>query len=253
MEYGSITVSNRETVGGIERATSQSSHITEWYFYQHEQTKLEALNVFIEAAKTALKDNPKKLKYILDRKILEILDVTEDDLADVDIGVAVTNSKKSQEYKQMLQQSAQAFMQNGGEFSFIFDILNSNSMAEKRRMIEEYENDKREQASEAQAAESKNIESQLQAEAVEKEKDRAVTKYVADKQAEVDLRLGEMKALIDSGKLKIDSSTSLESMKLEIMRLQEEIEQNDAENKLSSRDLDIKEKAAKNKPAAVTN
>ena len=245
-------VSNRETVGGIERATSQSSHITEWYFYTHEKTKIEALNVFIEAAKTALKDNPKKLKYVLDKDILEILDITEDDLAGVDLGVKVTNSKKSQEYKQMLNQAAFAFMQNGGEFSFIFDILNSNSMAEKRRMIEEYENDKREELNEQRQFESKNAQDILKAEALEKEKDRLANQAVEDARNAVKVKLKELDVLMAAGELKLNATNSLTEMQQKIKEFQETMEQNDAENKLKKEELRIKEKAVDKKTTAVS-
>lgn len=46
-------VSNRETVGGVERATLQSSHITEWLFVIHDDVKKRALECFLETAKIA--------------------------------------------------------------------------------------------------------------------------------------------------------------------------------------------------------
>jgi hypothetical protein len=53
-------ISNRETVGGVERATLQSSHITEWLFVQHEDVKKRVLECFLETAKIALKGRSKK-------------------------------------------------------------------------------------------------------------------------------------------------------------------------------------------------
>ena len=46
-------ISNRETVGGVERATLQSSHITEWLFGVHDDVKRRALECFLETAKIA--------------------------------------------------------------------------------------------------------------------------------------------------------------------------------------------------------
>lgn len=40
-------ISNRETVGGVERATLQSSHITEWLFTLHDDVKEENLECFL--------------------------------------------------------------------------------------------------------------------------------------------------------------------------------------------------------------
>ncbi len=244
-------VSNRETVGGIERATSQSSHITEWYFYQHEQTKLEALNIFIEAAKTALKDNPRKLRYTLDSKILEILDVTEEDLANIDLGVTVTNSKKAQEYKNLLQQASHAFMQNGGEFSFIFDILNSNSMAEKRKLIEEYENEKKEQVQEQREAEQNIAKNQIAKEEKTEAEDRAMEKYKIDTEAMVKIKLKEMDALIANGQLTLDKDQSLEDMKLNLLNFQRELDKDYSDNKFKKEEIDIKKQEVKIKEKAL--
>ena len=58
-------ISNRETVGGVERATLQSSHITEWLFIQHDNLRKRVLECFIETAKIALKGRSKKFQYIL--------------------------------------------------------------------------------------------------------------------------------------------------------------------------------------------
>lgn len=54
-------ISNRETVGGVERSTLQSSHITEWLFQIHDDVKRRALECFLETAKIAIKG--KSLKF----------------------------------------------------------------------------------------------------------------------------------------------------------------------------------------------
>lgn len=235
-------ISNRETVGGIERATSQSSHITEWYFYTHEECKLDVLNILIEAEKSALKDNPRKLKYLLDKKVLEVLTVTEDDLADVDLGVFVTNSREAKEYKRLLEQSAHAFMQNGGEFSFVFDIITSPSMAEKRRLIEEYESQKRSDAQQAQQAQQEAFQ-QEQARKQQFEQSKLdLEKYKIDTEAAIKMKLKEYDAMIAEGKVAVDRERTLEEIKMDILKLQEEIDKNNDEFALRSRELDIKEK-----------
>lgn len=58
-------VANRETVGGVERATLQSSHITEYLFLIHDDVKKRALEAFLETAKIALKGRSKKFQYLL--------------------------------------------------------------------------------------------------------------------------------------------------------------------------------------------
>lgn len=58
-------IANRETVGGVERATLQSSHITEYLFLIHDDVKKRALEAFLETAKIALKGRSKKFQYLL--------------------------------------------------------------------------------------------------------------------------------------------------------------------------------------------
>lgn len=130
-------ISNRETVGGVERAVNQSSHVTEYWFMIHEEVKLRALTAFLEAAKYALKGTGnKKAQYILDDQTVKMLEVDADIFCDADYGVVVSNTSKTIELEQMMKQQAQALLQNGGSLSTIMDIYLSPSLSDMRRKIE---------------------------------------------------------------------------------------------------------------------
>jgi hypothetical protein len=58
-------ISNRETVGGVERATLQSSHITEWLFIIHDDVKRRVLECFLETAKISLEGRIKKFQSLM--------------------------------------------------------------------------------------------------------------------------------------------------------------------------------------------
>src|SRR5690606_35741692 len=58
-------ISSNETVGGVERAVVQSSHITEPIFYKHNEVKKHVLTHLIKTAKVVYPNN-KKINYILD-------------------------------------------------------------------------------------------------------------------------------------------------------------------------------------------
>ena len=77
-------ISNRETVGGVERATLQSSHITEWLFTIHDDVKRRALECFLETAKAALKGRSKKFQYILSDSSMQIVNIEGDEFAEAD-------------------------------------------------------------------------------------------------------------------------------------------------------------------------
>lgn len=163
-------ISNRETVGGVERATLQSSHITEWLFQTHEDVKRRALECFLETAKIALKGRSKKFQYILSDGSMKIMDIDGDEFADSDYGLVVDNSNAVQELQQKLDMLAQAALQNQTlNFSTVMKLYNSSSLAEKQRMVEKNELEMIQRQQEAQQQQSQLQQQQIEAEAQAKE------------------------------------------------------------------------------------
>lgn len=133
-------IANRETVGGVERATLQSSHITEWLFTIHEDVKKRALECFLETAKIALKGRKEKFQNILADGSTKIIEIDGDEFAEADYGLVVDNSPATQTLNQKLEMLAQAALQNQAlSFSSIMKLYSSASMIEKQRMIEREE------------------------------------------------------------------------------------------------------------------
>lgn len=160
-------VSNRETVGGVERATLQSSHITEWLFIQHDDLKRRVLECFLETAKIALKGRSKKFQYILSDNSLRVMDIDGDEFAEADYGLVVDNSQGIQELSQKLDLLAQAALQNQTlSFSTIMKLYSSSSLAEKQRLVEKDEQAIQERNAQAQQQqlESKQQIAQIEAE-----------------------------------------------------------------------------------------
>lgn len=156
-------ISNRETVGGVERATLQSSHITEWVFTIHEDVKRRALECFLETAKAALKGRSKKFEYILPDFSKQMITIDGDDFAEADYGLVVDNSDGMQKLQSQLETLAQAALQNQTlSFSTIMKIYGSCSLAEKQRMIENDERRMREQVQQAQQQELQAQQQQAQ-------------------------------------------------------------------------------------------
>ena len=144
-------ISNRETVGGVERATLQSSHITEWLFVIHDGVKKRAIECFLETAKIALKGRKKKFSYILSDGTNMIVDIDGDEFAEADYGLVVDNSRGTQELSQKLDTLAQAALQNKIlSFSTIMKLYGSSSLAEKQRLVERDEQLMQERSSQAQ-------------------------------------------------------------------------------------------------------
>lgn len=164
-------ISNRETVGGVERATLQSSHITEWLFVQHDDVKKRVLECFLETAKIALKGRSKKFQYILSDNSIRIMEIDGDEFADADYGLVVDNSQGIQELSQKLDVLAQAALQNQTlSFSTIMKLYSSNSLAEKQRLVEKDEQAIQERNAQAQ---QQQLESQQQVAQIEAEQRQA--------------------------------------------------------------------------------
>lgn len=130
-------ISNRETVGGVERATLQSSHITEWLFVAHDDLKKRVIECFLETAKIALRGRNKKFQYLLSDMTQKIMDFDGDVFAESDYGLVVDNSFGTQELIKNLPMLVQAGLNaNKISFSAAMKIWNATSRAEKQRIIE---------------------------------------------------------------------------------------------------------------------
>lgn len=156
-------ISNRETVGGVERATLQSSHITEWVFTVHDDVKRRALECFLETAKIALKGRSKKFSYILADSSQRIMDIDGDEFAEADYGLVVDNSNGTQDLNSKLDSLAQAALQNQTlSFSTIMKLFSSASLAEKQRLVEKDERALQERQAQAQQEQNKLQQQQLE-------------------------------------------------------------------------------------------
>jgi len=133
-------VDNRETVGGVERAISSSSHVTEELFMIHDNVRKRCLTALLETAKIALKGRNKKLQYITDDRVMTMLDVDGDEFAEMDYDIIVDNYMADVELKQKLEQLAHAGLQNQMiSFSTVMKIFTDSSLTSVMRRIEKDE------------------------------------------------------------------------------------------------------------------
>lgn len=167
-------ISNRETVGGVERATLQSSHITEWLFVTHDDLKKRVLEAFIEVSKAAAKGRTIKFQYILPDSSNRLMEIDGDEYSECDYGIVVDNSPESQELKANLPQLVQAGLSSKmTTFSSAMKIWSTQSLAEKQRMIENDERmmqqQQQQQMQMQQEAQQKQIEENLRIKSMELE------------------------------------------------------------------------------------
>lgn len=237
-------ISNRETLGGVERSVNQSSHITEYWFSQHEDVKLRVLSAFLETAKVALKGkNNKKAQFILDDQTIQTLNLDTDLFCEADYGVVATNSSKAIELEQFLKQNSQAFIQNGGGLSTVMDIFLSPSLMDMRRKIEIAEDEinsrNAKQAEDANKLEQQRLEQEVQLENLKLQLDES--KNIRDN--ETKLQIAEMK---ESNNLDDDSDNDGLGDRVEQGKLQLDRDKFNSDNRKSQQDLLLKMKALDN-------
>lgn len=157
-------ISNRETVGGVERSVNQSNNITEHLFMKHESVKVEVMKIFLESAKIALKGQSKKIQYILGDDSIEILNLDGDNFLDSDYGILVSINNKYQELNNALKELAHAGIQNDKmDFSTLMDIYMSESLSDIRQKIKQKEEEKQQQIQSSQQEEQKLRQQEIQA------------------------------------------------------------------------------------------
>jgi hypothetical protein len=189
-------VENRETVGGIERAVTQSSHITEKWFAVHDNTKLRVLETLLETAKYAWRNkNHEKLQYISDEMASIITEIDGQQFNEADYGIMISNSSTDSELISTMKQLAQAGLQNDKiNFSGLMDIYLSESMSSMRRKIETYEEETIQRQQEQHEQTLQVQQQAVQAEAESKQADRENDMQKTLVKAETDITTAQISA-----------------------------------------------------------
>ena len=191
-------VENRETVGGVERAVSQSNHITEEIFTMHDYCKKRCFQILLETAKIALKGQQLKFSYIADDMTRQLAEIDGDQFAEEEYGLAVSNDDEINRMEQKLEGMVQMGLQNQMlSFSTAIKIYNSPSVREIQRLIQKDEQSMKENQAQQSEAQNKQMEAdRAQALAMDDAQKRIdlekfnrtdeTTRYIAELKAETD-------------------------------------------------------------------
>lgn len=158
-------IANRETVGGVERATLQSSYITERYFAIHNDTKRRTLDCLVETAKIAARGKKIKFRYIASDGSIKLMEFDGDEFAENDYGIVVDSSSDILNLDQKIETLAQAALQT--QQASLSDIMrmwsSASSLAEKIRILERAENKRMEQARQSEQMQAQQAQAALEA------------------------------------------------------------------------------------------
>lgn len=179
------SISSNELVGNVERSVVQSAHITEPWFWVHNQVKKECLTMLLDTAKHAWKDNRTSIQYVLDDATRAFLTLSDDFFYE-DMDVFVDDTTKNQQQVEALKQLMQPAMQNGASLLDIAEIITMDNVSMIKQRLEEIEQKRMEQqqAMEQAQAEREQQMAQIQNEIKEEE--------LMLKEAEMDLKKYEI-------------------------------------------------------------
>lgn len=179
------SISSNELVGNVERSVVQSAHITEPWFWVHNQVKKECLTMLLDTAKHAWKDNRTSIQYVLDDATRAFLTLSDDFFYE-DMDIFVEDTTKNQQQIEALKNLMQPAMQNGASLLDIAEVITMDNVTMIRSKLEEIEQKRMEQqqAMEQAQAEREQQMAQIQNEIKEEE--------LMLKEAEMDLKKYEI-------------------------------------------------------------
>lgn len=141
-----------ELVSNTNTAVNMSYHITEPWFWNHNQVKRRVLTMLLNTSKAAWKDNKRYLNYILDDATRAFVQLSDNFFYE-DMDIFVDDSTKNQQYIDQLKQLLQPAMQNGASLLDIAEIITLDNMSMIKNRLEEIEQKRMEQMQQQQQAE----------------------------------------------------------------------------------------------------
>lgn len=174
------SVASNELVGNVERSIVQSSHITEPWFWVHNQVKKEALTMLLDTSKVAWKDNKRCLHYILDDATRAFITLSDEFFYE-DMDIFIDDTTKNQQQVEALKQLMQPAMQNGASLLDIAEIITMDNISMIKSRLEEIEQKRIEQQQAMEQAQAEREQQAIQMQNEVKEEELMI------KEAEMDL------------------------------------------------------------------
>lgn len=186
-----------ELVSNANTAVNMSYHITEPWFWNHNQVKRRVLTMLLNTSKAAWKDSKRYLNYILDDATRAFVQLSDNFFYE-DMDIFVDDSTKNQQYIDQLKQLLQPAMQNGASLLDIAEIITLDNMSMIKNRLEEIEQKRMEQMQQQQQAE------QQAQQQIAEQQNQLKEEELMLKEAEMDLE----KYKVDQDKYKTDQDNA---------------------------------------------
>lgn len=225
-------VSNRETVGGIERSVTQSSHITEKWNFMHDQTKKRVLQALLDTAKQVWSTSKsKKLSFILDDMSRMFLEFNGEDFASSEYDIFSSNATEDQEIRELMKQLSHAAVQNGASMILPIKVLKSDSIADMTKKLEIDEQERIQREQQTAEAERQSLEKLKQMDLQIAERKLELEKYKADLASYTAITVAGMKAEQVEQPEEAPEDDTAELEKIGIQKRKQSLEEKKAKDK----------------------
>lgn len=246
---GSIAAS--ELVGNTTQAITQSYHVTEPWFWTHNQVKKEVLTMLLDTAKSAWKDNKTCLNYVLDDATRAFLTLSEDFFYS-DLDVFVEDSTKNRQDLDALRQLMQPAMQNGASLLDIAEIITMDNINMIKNRLEDIEQKRMEQMQQQQQqeqeAQQQLIEEQnriKEEELMLKEAEMDLEKYKIDTDSQTKIAVAQINAYRNAENMDQDGNGQIDVMEIgkqaiDRLKVDADIAQKQLDSRNKSREIETK-------------
>lgn len=203
------SIASNELVGNVERSVVQSAHITEPWFWTHNQVKKECITMLLDTAKYAWKDNKTCIQYVLDDATRTFLTLSDDFFYE-DYDIFVEDTTKNQQQIEALRNLMQPAMQNGASLLDIAEIITMDNVTMIKNKLEEIE--------------QKRMEQQQQMEQAQAEREQQLVQ-MQNEVKEEELMLKEAELDLEKYKIDTDASTKIIVAQINAYRGSENMDQ----------------------------
>lgn len=203
------SIASNELVGNVERSVVQSAHITEPWFWVHNQVKKECITMLLDTVKYAWKDNKTCIQYVLDDATRTFLTLSDDFFYE-DYDIFVEDTTKNQQQIEALRNLMQPAMQNGASLLDIAEIITMDNVTMIKNKLEEIE--------------QKRMEQQQQMEQAQAEREQQLVQ-MQNEVKEEELMLKEAELDLEKYKIDTDASTKITVAQINAYRGSENMDQ----------------------------
>lgn len=239
-----------DSVGNNERSLFQSSLFTEELFRRFEYFQDKELQGLLDCSKVAWREG-KRAPYLTSDFTQAFLDIDPEIYAESEFGIFARSSSEDKQKLELLKQLFQPYMQNGGMLSTVAAMLDAGNYSRIKQIINEADTKMAEMQQKAAEREEKIKADELKAQSQERRELLEGELQKIEAKGNKDIEKEIVKADLENKNNDLNNNGTPDWMEAQTVRqneeklkaeMQDRREARDSNERLKSRELDIKEK-----------